>query len=555
MTRPEKDYTKQKKYPIMKMNEAFYFPGKPAIACLGSLALLSACQHQETKNEKPNIILILVDDMGYSDPGCYGSEIATPNLDRLAAEGIQMTRFYNAARCCPTRASLLTGLYQHQAGVGQMVHDLGTPAYQGYLNEHCMTIAEVLRSNDYQTFMSGKWHVGEEKGHWPLDRGFERYFGLINGASNFYRLQDYRNPDDNKTFLLDSVPYELPEITEEMWRNNEGFYMTDAFTDYALEFVQEGLDAEKPFFLYLAYTAPHWPLHAFPEDYEKYLSRYGIGWDSLREERFARQLKSGIFEDPGILSPRDDHVIPWTGANDSVKEEFILDMALYAGMIDRMDRNIGRLLTLLRDENEIDNTLIIFLSDNGGCHTHPVFEHLQGTPGGPNSFPCYHYQGANVSNTPFRMYKQFIHEGGIATPCIIHYPQRIKEGRLEDYPGHIIDIMPTILELTGADYPEQQKGQELIPLQGTSLMPLFENREPERNNPIFWEHVGNRGVRRDNWKLVARKPGLKWELYDIIQDPTELKDLSAEFPGKTTELIALYHDWAGKNGVLPWPTE
>ena len=506
-----------------------------------------------TGGRRPNVVLILCDDMGFSDLGCFGSEVHTPNLDRLAAGGLRMSQFYNAARCCPTRASLLTGLYQHQAGVGAMVGNQGTPEYQGFLNDQCATIAEVLRGAGYRTYMSGKWHVGDEKGHWPLNRGFQRYFGLINGASNFYNNIYYRDPSRQQTILLDDQPFDVPATTEQMWQRNEGFYMTDAFTDYAIRFLDEHQRSDEPFFLYLAYTAPHWPLHAFPEDIARYRGTYAVGWDRLRRQRYERQLELGVIDASVKLSPRNPEVPAWEQAGDKAREEFDLEMAIYAAMIDRMDRNIGRVVDTLTAMGQLDDTLIVFLSDNGGCHTTPSYQHLQGAPGGPNSFPCYGFMGANVSNVPFRMHKQYIHEGGIATPFIAHYPRLIEPGRIDDQPGHIIDVMPTLIDLCGATYPPARNGTAPKPLQGISLRPVFEAKALVRNTPLYWEHVGNRGVRIGDWKLVAKKPDLKWELYNMKEDRAELNDLSGLYPRGKQELLDIYERWASDNRVQPWP--
>jgi arylsulfatase len=505
---------------------------------------------KDARQSRPNVVVILADDMGYSDLGCYGGEIHTPNLDALAAGGLRFTQFYNAARCCPTRASLLTGLYPHQAGVGAMVGNQGTPAYQGYLTDRSVTIAEVLKAAGYRTYMSGKWHVGDKKGHWPLDRGFERYFGLINGASNFFNNIYYRDPAKQQTILLDEKPFEVPATTEAMWERNEGFYMTDAFTDHALQFLDDHV-ADKPFLLYLPYTAPHWPLHAFPENIAKYRGKYSAGWDRLRQRRYRKQIELGIIDASLQLAETDEEVVKWDDASEKVKEEFELEMALYAAMIDRMDQNIGRVIAKLKAMGQYDDTLILFLSDNGGCHTTPVFEHLQGTPGGPNSFPCYGYMGAELSNVPFRKYKQFIHEGGIASPFIVHYPKLIQHGRIERQPGHLIDIMPTLIELCGAQYPKTRNGKTIKPMQGISLVAAFQGKRLSRKDPLYWEHVGNRGVRIGDWKLVAAKPELEWELYNLKEDRTELNDLSERFPKEKEQLINVYEEWAKANGVKP----
>ena len=519
---------------------------------LGSLAR-AGLGTSSGRGWRPNVVLILCDDMGFSDLGCFGSEISTPNLNGLAAGGLRMAQFYNAARCCPTRASLLTGLYQHQAGIGAMVGNGGTPEYQGFLNDRCATIAEVLKGAGYNTYMSGKWHVGNNKGCWPLDRGFDRYFGLINGASNYFNNIYYRDPSRGQTMLIDNEPFDPPPTTEEMWRKNEGFYLTDAFTDHALEFLDQQQEAADPFFLYLAYTTPHWPLHAFPEDIAKYRGKYRIGWDRLREQRYRRQLELGIVDESTRLSPRNPEVPAWDEVSEEVREEFDLEMAIYAGMIDRMDRNIGRVVEKLKAMGQFADTLILFLSDNGGCHTTPSYKHLQGAPGGPNSFPCYGFMGANVSNVPFRLQKQYIHEGGIATPFIAHYPRMIEPNRIDSQPGHIVDLMPTLIDLCKARYPATRNGEETRPLQGISLRPVLEGGRLSREAPLYWEHIGNRGVRIGDWKLVAAKPELEWELYDMREDRSELNDLSERLPQKKRELLAIYEQWARENRVKPWP--
>lgn len=507
--------------------------------------------HNSKYEARPNVIVILADDLGFSDLGCYGSEIQTPHLDKLASEGLRMTQLYNTARCSPTRASLLTGLYPHQAGVSVLDEDLGTPEYQGYLNNKSVTVAEVLKMSGYNTYISGKWHIGKDKGHWPLDRGFDRYYGLINGASNFFNNIDYRDPEQSQTMLLDEQEIDIPATTEAMWENNEGYYMTDAFTDYAVDFLEQSKNSDKPFFLYLAYTAPHWPLHAFPKDIAKYEGKYSIGWDSLRRQRYERQLELGIIDERFSLVPRSPEVETWEGADEKEKKKFEQEMAIYAAMIDRMDSNIGRVVQKLKDIDASKNTIIIFLSDNGGCHTTPVFKHLSGIPGGPNSFPSYGFQGSMVSNVPFRKQKQFIHEGGIATPLIVWYPSLINGPQINNQLAHVIDIMPTLVNLCQAKYPEIYKNQMITPMQGESLLPLFKGAKLERSKPLFWEHVGNRGIRIDSWKLVAAKPELQWELFNMDKDRTELHDLSIEFPEKKEEMIKVYHQWADQNHVLP----
>ncbi len=495
---------------------------------------------------RPNIVLILADDMGFSDLGCYGSEVHTPNLDRLAAGGIRFTQFYNAARCCPTRASLLTGLYPHQAGIGHMIRDLGYPSYRGYLNDRCLTLAEALKLAGYRTLMSGKWHVGEQRPHWPVDRGFDRFFGLISGAANYFDITKTKAPGVKRTMALDDKPI-VPKPGK--------FYMTDAITDYAVRFIRRYAGEPEPFFLYVAYTAPHWPLHAWPEDIARYRGKYDIGWDELRERRYARMVELGIISPKWKLSPRDPRTWPW--ADEKEKELMSLKMAVYAAQIDRMDQGIGRILKALQDTGVFDNTLILFLSDNGGCAEGGPkgFDRRKNglPPGGVDSYMSYGLSWANASNTPFRRFKHWVHEGGIATPLIAHWPNVIKQGgRITHEVGHIVDIMPTLLEVAGAEYPEEVGGRKLQPLEGTSLLPVFLGQGHESERYIFWEHEGNRAVRRGRWKLVAghNEP---WELHDMEEDRTELRDLSAEFPQVVRELEEAWQSWADRVGVRPWP--
>ena len=484
---------------------------------------------------RPNILLIMADDMGFSDLGCYGSEIATPNLDRLASRGLRFTQFYNTARCCPTRASLLTGLYPHQAGIGHMVDSKPAPAYQGFLNDRCVTIAEALRGGGYRTLMAGKWHVGEKRPHWPCDRGFDAYYGLISGASNYWRLEPGR------VMARDNEP-----ITPE----GERFYMTDAFTDNALAFLDQYGRDEKPFFLYVAYTSPHWPLHAWPEDIAKYNGKYMAGWDALRLRRHQRQMEAGLVDRRWPLTPRDDRAPAWDDVKD--KEDRDLRMAVYAAQIDRMDQNIGRLVAKLEAQGTLDNTLILFLADNGGC-AEAVERGKAGVPPGPaDSFLSYGLPWANLSNTPFRLYKHWVHEGGIATPLIAHWPARIRQGGgLTPQVGHLVDIMATCCDAAGVAYPATYQGRAVTPLEGKSLVPVFDGRERPAHEALFWEHEGNRAVRQGKWKLVSRHPG-GWELYDMEADRTEMQDLAAREPDRVGQMVALYDAWAARCGVVPW---
>ncbi len=498
------------------------------------------------RRDRPNIVLILADDMGYSDIGCYGGEIHTPNLDRLAAGGVRSTQFYNGARCCPTRASLLTGLYAHQAGIGDMVGNRGYPAYQGYLNEACVTIAEALKPAGYRTLMSGKWHVGENRPHWPTDRGFDRYFGLIGGAANYFDPSKTKAAGVRRQMALDDKPYQPPK---------DGFYMTDAFTDHAVQFLDEHGPDETPFFLYLAYTAPHWPLHALPEDIAKYRGRYLEGWDHLREQRYRRTVEMGLISDRWKMSPRDEANAAWRDEPD--KDLMDLKMAVYAAQIDRMDQGIGRVLDKIRTLGKEDNTLVMFLADNGGCHEGGPrgFDNRKNglPPGGVDSYMSYGQSWANASNTPFRRYKHWVHEGGIATPFIANWPAGIEEGgSITHEVGHIIDVMATCIDAAGAAYPKTREGRAVTPLEGKSLLPIFRNGRRTGHEALFWEHQGNRALRQGQWKLVSAH-GHPWELYDLEADRTELKDLAGVYSEKVDELRALHQGWARRCAVQPWP--
>ncbi len=526
---------------FLKVLGASVFLG-PLRGCFGTARI----QAQPRSAKRPNIVLVMADDMGYSDIGCYGGEIHTPNLDRLAAGGLRFSQFYNAARCCPTRAALLTGLYPHQAGVGHMVGNYGYPAYQGSLNDRCVTIAEALRPAGYHTLMAGKWHVGENRPHWPTDRGFDRYFGLISGAANYFDISKTKADGVVRKMALDDRPYQPP---------TQGFYMTDAFSDHAVEFLDKHGRDERPFFLYLAYTAPHWPLHARPEDIARYKGTYRKGWEQLRDERYRRLVEMGLISAEWEMSPRDAESAPWPQEKDP--ELMDLKMAVYAAQIERMDHGIGRVLDKIRDLGKKDNTLVMFLADNGGCAEGGPrgFDNRRNglPPGGVDSYMSYGLSWANASNTPFRRYKHWVHEGGIATPFIAHWPAVIKnKGAITHEVGHIVDVMATCLDAAGVTYPKEHEGTELTPLAGKSLLPLFRGRGRQGHDALFWEHQGNRAVRRGRWKLVAAHGG-PWELYDLQADRTELHKPAAKYPEKVEELKTLYEAWAERCGVQPWP--
>lgn len=499
--------------------------------CLAAALLLAAVV---PANAKPNVIVILADDMGFSDLGCYGSEIKTPNLDKLAAKGQRFTQFYNTARCCPTRASLLTGLYPHQAGVGHMVQDKGFNGYRGKLNDTCVTIAEVLKPAGYRTYLCGKWHVGENKGHWPVDRGFERSYALVSGGTNYFRL------DPERTLAIDDRKITPPK----------DWYVTDAITDNAVTFLKEHKKADEPFFLYLAYTSPHWPLHAHAADVKKYQGKYSIGWDELRKRRLAKMREMKLIDEKWPLTARDAKVPAWEDAKD--KDEWDLRMAVYAAQIDRMDQGIGKVLAQLEAMKATEDTLILFLADNGGCaEIIEKSDKKEAKTGDADSFRSYGVGWANASNTPFRLYKHWVHEGGISTPLIAHWPKVIKEAAIVHQPGHLIDVMATCIDVSGAKYPAKHKEKDVTPYEGKSLRPIFEGKTREPHEAIYWEHEGNRAVRMGKWKLVAKHRGA-WELYDLEADRSETNDLAKKDADRVKDMAAKYQAWAKKVGAMPW---
>jgi arylsulfatase A-like enzyme len=482
------------------------------------VVVLAASAPRAIADDRPNIVVILCDDMGFSDIGCYGGEIETPHLDRLAAGGLRFTGFHNNAKCSETRASLLTGLWHQQS------RNLRRPGH--------VTLAEVLRAAGYSTLMSGKWHLADT----PLDRGFEGYFGFLGGAINFYTGLDWGSGEN------------LMRLQREVYEAPDDFYSTDAFTEYAIQFVDEALASDRPFFLYLAHNAPHFPLQAPPEDIAKYRGKYRAGWDVIRERRYRRLKELGVIDETWRLSPRDPKVEAWDDLTSEQKEFLEPMMEVYAAMVDRLDQNIGRLVEHLERHCELDNTLILFLSDNGAC----PYERLKGgvlVPGPAESGIAYDARWANLCNTPLRLYKQYAHEGGSATPMIAHWPSGISaRGELTRFTSHLVDIMPTLVELAGAEYPAEVDGRPIHAMEGTSLVPAFHGQPERGDHPLYWEFNGNHAVRVGEWKVVAER-GKDWELYDLSRDRSETRDVSAEEPARVKQLAALYDDWAERTGA------
>lgn len=532
---------------------------------------------------KPNFVLILADDMGFSDLGCFGGEIQTPNIDALAASGLRYTQMYNSARCCPSRAALLTGVHPHQAGLGWMTFGglasssppgtwtsmiEQTGRYQGYLDESCATIAEVLASAGYRTLLSGKWHVGgdvkPEEVHLfdptrpgppvtPLERGFTEFWGLHGGAGSYY----------NPTVLMDGdrvITVEDPD-----------FYLTDAITDHALAMIDRAAQAEDPFFLYLAYTAPHWPLHALEEDVARYEQTFRVGWDRIRAERHERLRDAGLLDPKWRISNRDPDSYPFDQTRYPEWES--MRMAVYAGQIDRMDQGVGRVVNQLRLLNLLDDTVIMICSDNGGSaeflaeemvpegadryrNTAPDGQPvLLGNipnlaPGGPGTFMSYDLPWANASNSPFRRSKSWVHEGGISTPLVVHWPSGIHEPGIRTAPVHLIDVLPSLAELADAAVMTDRHGLGLQPVEGQSFVPSFTDGAWRRAEPLWFEHEGNRALREESWKLVSRHEG-RWELYNVEDDRTETADLASAEPERVDRMAAAWEATADRVGVKP----
>jgi arylsulfatase A-like enzyme len=545
------------------------------LACM--VAMLPLGLHAaEGKRSQPNIVLIMADDLGFSDLGCYGGEISTPNIDQLAANGLRFTQFYNGARCCPSRASLLTGLYPHQAGIGHMTMDKGYPGYRGDLSRNSMTIAEVLKGAGYQTMMAGKWHVAkdwrtdENKSNWPLQRGFDEFYGTLPGHGS---LWDPAALIDGNTRIKAAGDY----------------YYTEVITDKAISFIDSAVKNGKPFFSYVSYVAPHYPLHARQAYIDKYKKTFTVGWDKLRKARHDKLRNMGIIPAATKLSPRDEQTPSW-------KDEKWPDwqahrMAVYAAMVEQMDAGVGKIISYLKEKGQLDNTLVIFLSDNGASpegHLNNTVERMnipwttslipQKTRDGrkvqggdwPNvllgsdtTYGSYGVKWANVSNTPFRNHKSWMHEGGITTPFIVQWPDGCQaKGELRTQPRHLIDIMATCVDIAKAEYPKSYNGHPIPAYEGRSLVPFFKT-DQDQVRTLCWEHEGNRAIRKGRWKLVSEYPGSwstvrkyaekgAWELYDIEKDRTELNNLATQKPKLVKELSQEWQAWADRCGVIPW---
>ena len=501
---------------------------------------------------RPNIVLIMVDDMGFADIGPYGSEIPTPHLDALAEGGVKFSQFYNTGRCCPTRASLLTGLYSHLAGIGWMTNDQGLPGYRGRLNDRCVTIAEALRPAGYFTVMTGKWHVGFNHGVTPSQRGFDRSLNLPAGGLHF---NNQTGPKGGTKLYLNGQ-----EVSRDDPRFAPPWYGSDLWTEQGIQFVDEALEKDQPFFWYLAHVAPHFPCMAPEATIAKYRGKYQRGWDQLREDRLAQQVKLGLIDPQWKMETRPAEIPAWDSLAKEEQERYDDMMAIYAAMIEEVDKNIGKLVDALRARQALDNTLILFLSDNGGNAEAGIKGKYRGeNPGDPHSDVFIGRCWAHLNNTPFRWYKHYNHEGGIATPLIAHWPAAIKPQSDKNAwittPTHVVDLMATCVDLAQATYPATRGAQPITPLSGQSLKPLLLGEAGFAERPLYWEHEGNAAIRVGNRKLVRRGIQGKWELFDMQQDRTEQHNLADTRPGEVTKLRRQWLDWAKRSNVIPKPKQ
>ena len=529
------------------------------IGTLPVMTLTMSCFGQEMV-KRPNVILILADDMGYSDIGCYGGEMRTPNLDRLAQEGIRFTQFYNTARSCPSRASLLTGLHPAQTGIGHMTHKVYQGKnYQGYLNDECVTLAEVVSDAGYSTAISGKWHVGTEEEAWPFHRGFQQVYAIHNWVDSYWRVLPGCEVYQQDTVVQPAVG------RDRVLKTGDGrdWYTTDVFTDKAIEQIERSLDEDpdKPFFTYLAYNAPHWPLEAPDSIIAKYVGRYDAGWKDLIESKTARMKELGIIDRSTRIAWQK--MLDWDQLSEDDRENSSFRRAIYAAQIEVLDYNIGRVIQFLKDKGIYDDTIIMFLSDNG-CSAEPESEDLgyswennRKSNYGEwkrNSGRAGASQGkmwAIASNAPFRYYKRFTHEGGLSTPFIISYPAAMRTpGAIVSTPCYLPDVMATFLDFAHAGYPDDAR---IHRCEGRSLMPAVYGRRLKEHKVMCWEHEGHGAIRMGDWKLVTANiyKDTSWELYDLSKDRSETTNRAADKPDKVKEMLDIWKQWASDTGVLP----
>ena len=534
--------------------------------------VLLACFVRTGFADQPNVLIVLLDDLGYSDLGCYGGEIDTPNIDALAANGVRFESFYNSARCCPSRAALMTGLYPPQTGIASFTtrepHPTRGPAYLGRLNDRCVTLGEVLGDAGYSCYYVGKWHLHDKTG--PTQRGFEEFYGYALDHSHDQWDADYyvRRPEGRR---------------KEIDRPQGEFYATDVFNEYALEFIKQGQRREGPWFVFLGHSSPHFPVQAPAASADKYFDTYLRGWDALRTERYERMQNIGLIDgkrwtltDRSLVPVDRDDIAngfpgtqnpAWDSLDEPRQRDLARRMALFAAMVEHVDRGIGKIVKHLKATNDFDNTLIMLLSDNGACYEWGPYgfdeRSRQGVTilhtgadlrkmGGPGTYHSYGSGWANLGNTPFRLYKHFTHEGGTATPFIAHWPERIRNaGRWIRERGHIIDIMPTLRAAADAAYPGTFDGRAVQPEEGRNLLPVFNGQNlPART--LYFEHQLARAVIQGDWKAVwsKRMPNeIRWELYNLAQDRSETTNLADQHPNRVRRLAAEWQEYAQRTGI------
>ncbi len=509
-----------------------------SLAAVVVLAAGGVLRGQQPAAQRPDVVIIIGDDIGYSDFGCYGGEIDTPSVDRLAADGLRFTQYHTENMCAPTRATLLTGRYHTR----------------GFSRGNNVTIPEALSAAGYRSCMSGKWHCTDDRGgrDAPRQRGFDKFFGTPIGCGSFFAPLN---------LTRDGQP------AEHEWQTDADFYYTDAISDNAVRYVKE-TPQDTPLFLYVAYTAGHWPLHAKPEDIAKYQGKYAMGWDKLRRQRLARMKQLGVVE-PGVrLSPRHPDVPAWEDEPNQAWQQ--RRMEVYAAQIDSMDAGIGRIVAALEDRGRLKNTLIMFTIDNGGCHVEygatrkgsflnattrdgrplVVGNRPDVMPGAEDTWQSYGYGWANASNTPLRLFKQYDHQGGIRVPLVVHWPAVVTTGgRITGQVAHVIDLLPTALDAASVAYPETLAGRQVAPADGKSLVPIFRGQRRQGHEALFWKFAHGRAVRQGKWKLVA-KDRAPWELYDLEADPAELTNLAEKMPEKVRQLQKLWEDWAKPQAAI-----
>jgi len=527
------------------MNHCLFSVVVLVVSFLGNV---QQCQSAETAPSRPNIVLILCDDLGFSDIGCYGGEIETPNLDKLAADGMRFTQFYNCAVCVTTRAALITGLHPRRRK-NRMLHEDAT------------TLAEVLGSAGYRTSLTGKWHLGSTFPRRPTDRGFEEYYGVASGCCNYFNPAQ-ADPKFYGGGKLRPFLHNEKRVTQ----FPDDYYMTDAFTDHAVEQIERFSKGDKPFFVHLCYTAPHFPLHAKPADIAKYRGKYDSGYFELREKRFKKQVELGIIDASWKLSSADKRlgdfrydydITPWKNVEDLTREK--RRMEVYAAMVDSMDQGIGRVLKSIKQAGIEDNTLVMFLSDNGGCASYPSYSDEKSRighaaynvdlPGAKDTYDFCAPGWGWAQCTPFRRYKVWTYEGGIATPMIARWPGTIAAGSKTDQVGHIVDFLPTFAQLADAKYPKTRNGKPIPPAEGKSLLPVFQGKQRAGHDHLCWYLYGNRAIRQGDWKLVWGVTAQNWELYNMKADRTETNNLAAKYPIRVKNLTDLWLAWAKKTEV------